>query len=261
MNREAKIREPRRRIIPVLLLGQGGLVKSVRFRNATYVGDPCNAVKIFNEKEVDEIIIVDIEASKEGRQPNLDMLEAIASECFMPLAFGGGVRSIGQIRDIFSTGVEKIVLNTAFLTNPRLVREVADVFGSQSVVVSIDVKRNWLGKFCVWSHSKSTVERTDPVEAAICAESCGAGEIFLQSVDRDGTGQGYDIDLIRCVAQGVQIPVVACGGAGNIQHIASVIKNKDASAVAAGSLFVYYGKHRAVLISYPTQDEINSALL
>jgi len=251
---------PMRRIIPVLLLGQGGVVKTVRFRNAQYVGDPCNILKIFNEKEVDEIIIVDIEASKRNATPNLDALKQIASECFMPVAFGGGISSIEQIRAIFATGVEKVILNTAFLNTPRIIHEAAETFGSQAIVVSIDVKKNWLGQPCVWSHCKAKVISESPVGMAMRATEYGAGEIFLQSVDRDGTGNGFDLDLIRQVAQQVPIPVVACGGAGNISHLASVLKGGTASAVAAGSMFVYHGKQRAVLISYPNRNDITNCL-
>lgn len=250
----------RTRVIPCLLLQNQGLVKTVRFKNPTYVGDPINAVKIFNEKEVDELIFLDISASRSGQQPNLEVIRAIASQCFMPFCYGGGVRDIGTIRQIFSLGAEKVAVNSHALAHPELIREAADTFGSQSIVAAIDVKKNLFGSYRVHDSSRSSATGLDPVSHAVNMEKQGAGEILLTSVDRDGTQQGYDIELIRRVTAAVGIPVIACGGAGSLQHLAAAVNEAKASAVAAGSLFVFYGKHRAVLINYPDVAEMERLL-
>ncbi len=246
----------RTRIIPCLLLRNQGLVKTVRFKDPKYVGDPINAVKIFNEKEVDELIFLDITATADGRRPSFKVLSEISSECFMPLAYGGGIRTIDDIQRIFALGVEKAVVNSRAAEDPRFIREAADAFGSQSVVVSMDVKRNFFGRYEVLSHGGRRSTRRDPVGYARQMEEMGAGEIFLNSIDLDGTMKGYDIELIRSVSGAVGIPVIACGGAGKIEDFASAVKNGGASAVSAGSMFVFQGKHRAVLISYPEYREL-----
>lgn len=245
------------RVIPCLLLKAGGLVKSVKFQNERYVGDPLNAVRVFNEKEVDELIFLDITATVEKRSPNFEAMAEIASECFMPLAYGGGISKFEQVRQVFNLGVEKVIINAAAFDSPDLIREVAEVYGSQSVVVSIDVKKSFLGKYSVYTHRGKVDRKISPVEHAKNVAALGAGEIFLNSIERDGTGTGYDLTLIRNVSNVVGVPVVACGGAGGLAHFQDAVEN-GASAVSAGSLFVYYGKHKAVLITYPTQEELRT---
>ncbi|MFZ5553793.1 MAG: AglZ/HisF2 family acetamidino modification protein [Bacteroidota bacterium] len=243
------------RIIPVLLLNKGGLYKTLKFKEPVYVGDPLNAVKIFNEKEVDEITVLDIHASSEGRKPDLEYLSMIASECFMPLSYGGGINSIDDIKSVTKTGIEKIVINTAAIENPQFIQQAAGIFGSTTIVVSIDVKKNWLGKYEVYNKNKRKIFTTDPLKMAEEMNKCGAGELLLNAVDRDGTMLGYDRELIRKISSSVDIPVVACGGAGNLQHLKEAYQS-GASAMAAGSLFVFRGTRQSVLINYPSQKEI-----
>lgn len=245
------------RIIPVLLIQDGGLVKSVKFRNHKYVGDPINAVKIFNEKEVDEIVLLDISATGEKRSPNIRQIREIASEAFMPLAYGGGITTIGEIKELITAGVEKVVLNTAAFDNPALVGEGAQWVGSQSIVISIDVKKDWLGRYKVVTHNGSKNTGIGPVTYAKRMQDAGAGEIFLNSVEKDGTFEGYDMELIGSVSKAVSIPVVAVGGAGSVEDFTAAIQ-QGASAAAAGSLFVFQRPHRAVLISYPGQPELKA---
>ena len=247
------------RVIPILLIKNGGLVKSVKFKNYKYVGDPLNAVKIFNEKEVDEIVLLDISATAEKRPPDTFKISQIASELFMPLAYGGGITSLTEITNLISAGVEKVVLNSIAFSNPLLVCEAAKCIGSQSVVVSIDVKKNWLGKYRVFIQNGAKNTGIDPVTYACEMASAGAGEIFLNSIDRDGSFEGYDTTLIEEVSKAVNIPVVAIGGAGSIEDFATAI-SKGASAVAAGSIFVFQRPHKAVLISYPAQNELKERL-
>lgn len=248
------------RVIPCLLLRGNGLVKTVRFRDPVYIGDPTNAVRIFNDKEVDELVFLDIVASREGHGPNFELLARITSECFMPLCYGGGVRTISQMRQLFALGVEKVALNTAAIERPDLVREAADDFGSSSVVAAIDVRRRLLGGYEVVALGGRRRTGLDPVALAVQMERQGAGEVFLNSVDRDGTMTGYDIDLVRSVSAALSIPVIACGGAGSLHDLARVISEGGASAAAAGSMFVFHGRHRAVLITYPSQAELKHAL-
>lgn len=244
------------RIIPVLLIKGDGLVKSVQFRNYQYVGDPINAVKIFNEKEVDELAILDITATKENRSPNLSRIAAIAGEAFMPLSYGGGITSLEQVKDILYNGIEKVIINKAAHTNPNLITRVADTFGVQSIVVSIDVKKNWLGKYKVYADNGSSNTGFDPVDFARECEKRGAGEILLNSIERDGTYKGYDLSLINAVSSAINIPVVACGGASEITDFGKAVTQGKASAVSAGSMFVFQRPHNAVLISYPSQMEL-----
>lgn len=245
------------RIIPVLLIREGGLVKSVKFRNHKYVGDPMNAVKIFNEKEVDEIVILDISASAEKRGPNIQQIKEIAGEAFMPLAYGGGISSIREIKELITAGVEKVVLNSSAFDNPALISEGAKWVGSQSIVVSMDIRKNWLGKFKVYTQNGAKNTGLDPLTYARRMEQAGAGEIFLNSIERDGTFEGYDTLLIEQVSAAVNIPVVAVGGAGSVEDFAVAVRH-GASGVAAGSLFVFQRPHRAVLISYPGQQELRT---
>ena len=248
------------RVIPVLLIQNGGLVKSIRFRNHQYVGDPINAVKIFNEKEVDEIIILDISASRENRSPQTEQIAEIAGEALMPLAYGGGITRLEQIKMILYEGAEKVILNSSALDRPELITEAAAQFGSQSIVVSMDVKKNWRGRYRIYRDNGRKKTSLSPVELARRMEAAGAGELFLNSIDCDGTFEGYDLDLIREVTQAVDIPVIACGGATGVSDFAEAVREGGASAVAAGSLFVFQRPHRAVLISYPSQEELKEEL-
>lgn len=245
------------RVIPALLLREGGLVKTQKFGKHKYVGDPINAIRIFNEKEVDELVVVDIDASSHRREPDYALIESIAAECFMPLGYGGGISTIEQARRIFSSGVEKVILQSAVLANPELVTEIAERFGSQSVVVSIDVKKDWLGRYRLWSSSARSFLKEDWLSALKRLVAAGAGEVLLNSVDRDGLQQGYDLELIRAAAQAVAVPLIALGGAGGLQDFVAA-SEAGASAVAAGSFFVLQGPHRAVLISYPKYSELES---
>ncbi|PCI02496.1 MAG: imidazole glycerol phosphate synthase subunit HisF [Hyphomicrobiales bacterium] len=244
------------RVIPTLLLKGAGLVKTTKFRKPVYIGDPINAIKIFNTKEVDELIILDIAASSEGHPPAFDTINDIASECFMPLAYGGGIRSVEDIRSILKAGVEKVVLNHAALVTPNLVRQAADEFGSQAIIVSIDVKKTLFGKSQVFSASGAQVKEKDPVKWALQLQALGAGEIYLTSVGHEGTMTGYNLNLIEGICSAVSVPVIAAGGAGNIEHFVAA-KKRGASALAAGAMFVFQGPHRAVLITYPSREEID----
>ncbi len=250
----------RPRVIPCLLLKNGGLVKTVKFKDPTYLGDPINIVRIFNDKEVDELIFLDILATVENRRPNFELLSKITSECFMPLGYGGGIQSLKDVKELLALGVEKVVLNTSAVENPSLIRESAQYAGSQAVVISIDVKRTLFGRYEVFTRGGRKGTGLDPVQFAVEMEKRGAGELFVNSIDRDGTMQGYDIDLIQRVSESVTVPVIACGGAGNVRHLAEAIR-VGASAVAAGSMFVFQGPLRGVLISYPGQEELKGAIL
>ena len=245
----------RPRIIPVLLIDDRDLIKTKQFSSPTYLGDPVNAVKIFNRKGIDEMAILDISASKLGKEPDWELLEDIASEAFMPLSYGGGITDIGQGRRLLATGYEKVVINTSFIRKPELITEAVALAGGQSVVVSIDA-REVNGQYkCVIRDGQEIIDQT-PVELAQKAETMGAGEIFLNSVDRDGMMQGYDISLVRRVAGSVNIPVTACGGAGGINDLKRVLQDGKAHAAAGGSMFVFYGRLKAVLITAPTEDEL-----
>lgn len=248
------------RVMPCLLLSEGGLVKTVKFKNPSYVGDPINAVRIFNSKEVDELVVLDIAATREGREPDFAAIEDIVSEAFMPVAYGGGVRTVEQARKLYALGVEKVVINSAAVDVPNLIEDLVEQFGSQSVVASIDAKKRGLfSRLEAVTHAAAKGTSHTPAEFARNLERRGAGEIFLNSVDRDGTQSGYDVDLIKQVADSVNIPLVACGGAGTLEHFAQAVE-AGASAVAAGSLFVYHGPHRAVLISYPDRRKLEDLL-
>ena len=248
----------RPRVIPVLLLKGDGLVKGTRFKDYAYLGDPINAVHIFDEKEVDELIFLDITATRENRVPGLEYIAGIADECYMPFAVGGGIRNVEQIRALLHAGAEKVSLNTAAVENPGLITEAVNLCGSQSVVVSIDVRKGWGSSYHVYTHSGTKKTKLDAVQWAIRAAELGAGEILLTSIDHDGTMSGYDLNLVQKVSQAVPVPVIACGGAGAVEHFAEATRH-GASAVAAGSMFVFHGRRRAVLISYPTEVELQAA--
>lgn len=248
------------RIIPCLLIHKGGLVKSIKFKNYKYLGDPINTIKIFNDKEVDELILLDIDSTNENREPDLKLISRIASECFMPVCYGGGINSIDQIRNILKAGIEKVAINTTAVENPSLINQAASIFGSQSIVISIDVKKNWRGKYEVFTHGGKKNTKLDPIEYAVRMQEYGAGEILVNSIDKDGTMSGFDIDIIKKISESITIPIIACGGAGKINDFHDALKKGKASAVAAGSYFVFHGPHQAVLISYLTKEEINQIL-
>jgi len=243
----------RTRVIPCLLLRGRGLVKTRKFKDPVYVGDPVNAVRIFSEKEADEMVVLDIDASREGREPDYELVAEIAGECFMPMAYGGGIRTLEQVRRLIRSGVEKVVINSAALESTRVITEAAGVFGSQAVVGAVDVKHNLLGKYRVVGKSATAESEHKLEEHVQRLVEAGVGEIFLNSVDRDGTMSGYDIELIRSVSARVPVPVVACGGAGTVEHLVEAVRDGGASAVSAGSMFVFQGRHRAVLIHYPKE--------
>lgn len=245
------------RVIPTLLLRNAGLVKGAKFKDHKYVGDPVNAVKIYNEKEVDELVFLDITATVEGRRPNYELLADIASQAFMPFGYGGGLASVNDIEKLFKIGVEKAILNTAAVQNANLLRDASKVAGSQSIVVSMDVKKSLFGKYSVYIKSGQFNTKLDPVDFAKRAEEAGAGELILCSIDREGTGQGYDEELIKSVTSAVDIPVVASGGAGNLEHFKQAV-DAGASAVAAGDMFIFHGKHKAVLITYPKYNVLEN---
>ena len=246
----------RPRVIPCLLSHHGGLVKTIKFKDPTYIGDPINAVRIYNDKEVDELVFLDISATHEKTKPMMKMISEIASECFMPVAYGGGIRTLEDVREIVSAGIEKIVINSFAVENPKFITQTADLIGSSSVVASIDFRRTLFGKHEVYTHGGRKPAKIDVLKHAIELERLGAGELFLNSIDRDGTMSGYDTDIINRVCQAVRIPVIVCGGAGTVEHFSEAIR-AGASAVAAGSMFVFQGPHRAVLISYPSQEELS----
>ena len=246
------------RVIPCLLLRNAGLVKTVRFGDPRYLGDPINIVRIFNDKEVDELVLLDIMATAQTRKPNFELLARITSECFMPLCYGGGVRALDTMKSLFAIGIEKVSLNSAAVEDRRLVEDAARAFGASSVVVSIDVKKRLFGGYEVRTHGGRKATGLDPVQHARDMERAGAGEILLNSIDRDGTMNGFDLELVRKVSSAVTIPVVACGGAGSVTDLGLVVRDAGASAAAAGSMFVFQGTHRAVLISYPSQAELRA---
>jgi len=246
----------RPRLIPCLLLDGARLVKTIRFARPAYVGDPINTLKIFNEKEVDELIVLDIGASRSGTSPNFELIAELASECFMPICYGGGIRSRDDAERLIASGVEKISVNSAALDNPALIGEIARQYGSQAVTVAIDVKQSWWHGPSVWHSGRRRSTGMKPVDWARRATDLGAGEILLTAVDRDGTLQGYDQALVRSVASTVAVPVIACGGAANLADCSAVIHGTGASAAAAGALFVYSGPHRAVLINYPNPSQL-----
>jgi cyclase len=248
------------RVIPTLLLKKSGLVKGFQFKNHKYVGDPMNAVKIFNNKEVDELIFLDITATQEKRSPNLNLLKDIASQAFMPFGYGGGIKEVREIEVLFRMGIEKVIINTAAFFDVSLIREASSLAGSQSIIVSIDIKKNLLGKYQVFVQSGTFNTKQDPVEYAKRIEDAGAGEIILCSIEREGTGQGYELDLIHKVASAVSIPIVASGGAGSLFDFKNAVAS-GASAVAAGDMFVFHGKHKAVLITYPGHTELEEIFM
>ncbi|MHA6298265.1 AglZ/HisF2 family acetamidino modification protein [Devosia sp. CAU 1758] len=252
----------RPRIIPTLLIHKGGLYKTQKFGSPKYVGDPINAVRIFNEKEVDELIVLDIDATREGRPPNYKVISALATECRMPLCYGGGVSSSAQVGDIIQLGVEKIAMSAAAVARPELISEAAATVGSQSIAVVLDVKRGGLlKKYDVVTHNATKRTGIDPVVFAQKLEALGAGEIVVNSVDHDGEMKGYDIDLITRMRNAIHLPMTVLGGAGSLADIERLIGAFGIVGAAAGSLFVFKGKYRAVLINYPNPVEREQLLM
>lgn len=246
----------RSRLIPCLLVHNGGLVKTVSFGEPKYVGDPINAVRIYNEKEVDELVVLDIDATVKGAEPDYQLIAHLASECRMPLCYGGGVRTVAQIEKIISLGVEKIAISSAAVENPTLITDAALRVGSQSVVVVIDVKKvGLLRRYEVVTHNGAHKTGLNPVELAERMAELGAGEIIVNSVDRDGEMKGYDLDLFEQIRQVIHLPLTILGGAGSLRDIEELIKRYGIVGAAAGSLFVFKGKYRAVLINYPNHAE------
>ena len=251
----------RTRIIPCLQLIGDSLVKTVKFGNYNYIGDPVNTVRIFNELEVDELCFLDIRASLENKSPNYNLLAEIADECFMPLSYGGGVKNLEVAKKILSIGFEKIILNTSAFETQTLITEIANYFGSQSVVISIDVKKNIFGKYQVFIYDGTKKINIDPVDYAIKLEELGAGELLLTSMDKDGTWLGFDIDILNKISNAVNIPVIANGGAGNVQHIIDVVQNTKVSAVALSSMLLYQRKGLGVLVNFPDKKYLNEVLI
>ena len=247
------------RVMPCLLLNKNKLIKTTKFKDPDYIGDPINAVMIYNDLEVDELIFLDVTATIENRQPPFEVIKEIATECFMPFTYGGGIKDIEAIKKIFNLGAEKIVINSHGLENPELITEAAGLFGSQSIVVSIDVKQKMFGKYYVYTQSGRNATKINPVEYAKKMEQLGAGEIFLNSIDRDGTMDGFDLELIKMVSDAINIPLIVCGGAGEIGDIKKAV-DAGASAIAAGSLFIYQNRNRSVLINYPKDEELDEIL-
>lgn len=243
----------RPRVIPCLLIQEGGLVKTVRFKDPKYVGDPINAVKIFNEKEADELIVLDIDATVHGAEPNYKQIAHLAAECRMPLCYGGGIRTAMQAKQVIALGVEKVAISAAALASPALIGEIAEEIGRQSVVVVLDVKQRLLGKgYDVWTHNGTRNTKRNVFEVAAEAESLGAGEIVINSIDNDGKMKGYDIVLATKLRKAVRVPITVLGGAGSIADMGKVIEACGVVGLAAGSFFVFKGPYRAVLISYPS---------
>lgn len=244
----------RPRIVPCLLVHNKGLVKTVKFTSPKYVGDPINAVKIFNEKEVDEIIVLDIDATANGTEPAYEMIRNIAAECRMPLCYGGGVRTVEQAVRIIKMGVEKIAISAAAVADSSLVSAIVKHVGSQSMVVVLDVRRDAkTGRPEIWTHNGSHNTKRDPVEFAMQLEALGVGEITVNSIDRDGMMNGYDTELVRSIRDAIALPMTVLGGAGSLLDIESLVRNFGVIGAAAGSLFVFKGVYKAVLINYPTR--------
>jgi cyclase len=245
----------RPRIIPVLLLHENGLVKTVNFKSPKYVGDPINAVRIFNEKEVDELAFFDINATVNNKEPDYVLIEKLANQSRMPLCYGGGVKTVAQAQKIFGLGIEKIALSAAAINNPELVTEIAQRVGSQSVIVVLDVKKKFLGGYEVYTHNGKKATGLNPFQVAKELEDRGVGEIIINAIDQDGVMKGYDMQLIDKIAEVISIPLTVVGGAGTLIDIEKVIEKHGVIGVAAGSLFVFKGPYKAVLINYPSRVE------
>lgn len=245
----------RPRVIPCLLVHQKGLVKTVKFKDPKYVGDPINAFRIFNEKQSDELMVVDIDATADNVEPNYQMIEKLASECRMPLCYGGGIKTVEQAQRIFSLGVEKVALSSAAIENPQLLPAIAERVGTQSVVVVLDVKKKMFGGYEVYTHNGKKATGKNPIELVREFQKLGAGEIVINSIDNDGVMKGYDLDLIEKVRKEISLPLTVLGGAGNLEDIGKLISKFGIIGASAGSLFVFRGAYKAVLINYPNPEE------
>jgi len=248
------------RIIPCLLLKDESLVKTVNFKKPAYIGDPVNTARIFNELEVDELVLLDISATNNNRKPDFKILAELANECFMPLAYGGGINNFEDAKKIFKIGIEKIIINSVTFTNPSLITQLSEHFGNQAIVVSIDVKKNMFGKYQVYSNSGTKKQKVDPVAWAQKLEQLGTGEILLTAIHQEGTWNGFDIDLLEKVSNAVNIPVIANGGAASINNIVKAVKQGCASAVCLGSMVVYQNKGMGVLVNFPNKTDLDNAL-
>jgi imidazole glycerol-phosphate synthase subunit HisF len=251
----------RTRIIPCLQLIDQSLVKTVQFKKYNYIGDPINTVRIFNELEVDELCFLDIRATIEKRAPNFRILSEIANECFMPLSYGGGIRDTKTAQQILSIGFEKVVINSASFDKPSLITDIAKYSGNQSIICSIDVKKNMWGKYIVYRNDGSLKTQIDPLEWAIEMENRGAGELLITSMNNDGTWNGFDLELTKKIAVAVSIPVIANGGAGKIEHVGEVVYKSLASAVALGSMVVYQQKDMGVLVNFPDKIKLEKLFI
>ena len=247
----------RPRIIPVLLLQGNALVKSKGFKDFRYIGDPINAVKVFNDLKADELVFLDIEATKEKRTISTELVSQVGEEANMPFAVGGGIKNLDEIQNIIARGAEKVIINTCAVENPKFIREASDNFGSSTIAVCIDVKKKFFSGELVWRNSGSKPSKYSPKDFAKIIEENGAGEIIIQSINKDGTMSGYDLDLVKEISTAVTIPVVALGGAGNLEHMIEAYKKGFASALAAGSLFVFQGPNKGVLINYVENSDLS----
>jgi cyclase len=247
------------RLIPALLINNTGLVKTTQFKDPKYIGDPINVIRIFNDKEVDELMVLDIAASKEKRDPNYNLIKELAGECFMPLTYGGGIKNLEQAKKIFSCGVEKICLQSAVIHNLKFITELANHFGSQSIMISVDVKKNSFGISSFFHASEENFLELDLFSIIKNLVNAGAGEILLNAVDKDGTLSGPDLKLIQKISELIEVPLIAAGGISSLADIKAAVE-AGASAVAAGAFFVYYGPHKAVLITYPKYSELEKLL-
>jgi cyclase len=247
------------RVIPTLLIENRNLVKTTRFKFPSYVGDPINAVKIFNEKEVDEITVLDIGVSRQNRPPDFEFIRQLASECFMPLSYGGGITTVEQANELFRLGVEKVIIGKSTVANPELLSAISALGGAQSVVASVDIKKDFLGRWRAYTSNGTVNSKMNPTQFAIKMESFGAGEILLQNIDHEGMLNSYDLTILKDVTDAVKIPVVSSGGAASVTDFLQAVK-AGASAVAAGAMFIYKGPHRAVLINYPSQEVLRDEL-
>ena len=248
------------RIIPCLLLKDDSLVKTVNFKKPGYIGDPVNTARIFNELEVDELVLLDILATNNNRKPNFNILSELANECFMPLAYGGGINNFEDAKKIFQIGIEKVVVNSIAFSKPAFITELAEHFGNQAIVASIDVKKNMFGKYQVYSNSGTKKQKVEPVVWAQKLEQLGAGEILLTAIHQEGTWSGFDINIIEKISNAVNIPVIANGGASSIEDIRKAVKEGKASAVGLGSMVVYQNKGMGVLVNFPDTEKLNRVL-
>ena len=250
----------RTRVIPCLLLKNESLVKTVKFKKYNYIGDPINTVRIFNELEVDELMFLDIFASKEDRKINFKILKDIADECFMPLSYGGNIKSLDDAKKVFEIGFEKVAINSNAYNNLKLIEEIASYFGNQSVIGSIDIKKDFFGKNRLYSHHGKIKQKIDIVKWVQSLENAGVGEILVTSINKEGTWEGYDIELINMITQNVRVPVIANGGCGRVEDIGEVVKKANVSACAVGSMVVYQKKEMGVLVNFPDRKELEKVL-